>query len=87
MIKRSHILADETNPQKGEFFVPHSLALVEDLNLLCVADRENERIQCFAAGISPKGAHQRFVSPTGTFVTKAEKIGKIMAIREKSEFF
>lgn len=33
-----------SDPAKnGEFFVPHSLALIEDLNLLCVADRENER--------------------------------------------
>ena len=29
------------------FFVPHSLALHESQNLLCVADRENYRIQCF----------------------------------------
>jgi len=35
-------LASET-PKNGEFLVPHSLTLIEDLNLLCVADRENER--------------------------------------------
>lgn len=29
----------------GTFNLPHSVALVEDWNLLCVADRENERIQ------------------------------------------
>ena len=31
----------------SHFFVPHSLALHEEQNLLCVADRENYRIQCF----------------------------------------
>lgn len=75
-------LADET-PKNGEFFVPHSLTLIEDMNLLCVADRENQRVQCFTAGLTPKGAHQRFVTPTGKFVTKAENIGRIFAVREK----
>lgn len=27
----------------GEFRVPHSLALAEDLDTICVADRENRR--------------------------------------------
>ncbi|XP_041327059.1 peptidyl-glycine alpha-amidating monooxygenase isoform X4 [Pyrgilauda ruficollis] len=31
----------------GQFYIPHSLALVPDLSQLCVADRENGRIQCF----------------------------------------
>jgi len=73
-------------PANGEFFIPHSLTLVEDMNLLCVADRENQRIQCFTAGLSPKGAHQRAVIPTGTFVTKAENIGRIMALRESQHY-
>jgi peptidylamidoglycolate lyase len=29
------------------FSVPHALALAEDKQMLCVADRENGRIQCF----------------------------------------
>lgn len=29
------------------FAVPHALALAKDLNLICVADRENGRVQCF----------------------------------------
>lgn len=29
------------------FAIPHALALANDLNLLCVADRENGRVQCF----------------------------------------
>ncbi|XP_069887106.1 peptidyl-glycine alpha-amidating monooxygenase isoform X3 [Dipodomys merriami] len=35
------------NPTPGHFSVPHSLVLVPHLNQLCVADRENGRIQCF----------------------------------------
>ncbi|XP_035297052.1 peptidyl-glycine alpha-amidating monooxygenase isoform X9 [Cricetulus griseus] len=34
-------------PKPGQFSVPHSLALVPHLDQLCVADRENGRIQCF----------------------------------------
>ncbi|XP_049625077.1 peptidyl-glycine alpha-amidating monooxygenase isoform X4 [Suncus etruscus] len=36
-----------SHPETGQFYVPHSLALVPHLGLLCVADRENGRIQCF----------------------------------------
>ncbi|XP_021111486.1 peptidyl-glycine alpha-amidating monooxygenase isoform X4 [Heterocephalus glaber] len=36
-----------SNPPPGQFSVPHSLALVPHLGQLCVADRENGRIQCF----------------------------------------
>lgn len=74
------------SPKAGEFFVPHSLALIEDLNLLCVADRENERIQCFSAGLEGAHQHRRAYVPTGTFFTKAENIGRIYAIREKEHF-
>ncbi|XP_069481564.1 peptidyl-glycine alpha-amidating monooxygenase isoform X4 [Ambystoma mexicanum] len=31
----------------GQFHIPHSLALVAEFGQLCVADRENGRIQCF----------------------------------------
>ncbi|XP_063996743.1 peptidyl-glycine alpha-amidating monooxygenase isoform X2 [Pogoniulus pusillus] len=31
----------------GQFHIPHSLALVPEFHQLCVADRENGRIQCF----------------------------------------
>ena len=67
----------------GEFFVPHSIALIEDMNLLCVADRENERIQCFSAGLAQ--GHRRS-APTGMFITKAENIGRVYAIREKRHY-
>ena len=34
-------------PPPGDFSIPHSIAISETENLLCVADRENRRIQCF----------------------------------------
>lgn len=40
-------LSSEDEKMPSHFFVPHSLALNEKANLLCVADRENYRIQCF----------------------------------------
>lgn len=41
--------AGESYPVTPEnfFAVPHSLTIAEDLKLLCVADRENGRVQCF----------------------------------------
>ncbi|KAM4807962.1 peptidyl-glycine alpha-amidating monooxygenase isoform 2-T3 [Rhinophrynus dorsalis] len=34
-------------PKPGQFRIPHSLTMVPELGQLCVADRENGRIQCF----------------------------------------
>lgn len=34
-------------PPPYAFSVPHALALAEEKNIICVADRENGRIQCF----------------------------------------
>lgn len=39
--------SSEDEKMPSHFFIPHSLALNEQQNLLCVADRENYRIQCF----------------------------------------
>ncbi|XP_073933131.1 peptidyl-glycine alpha-amidating monooxygenase isoform X9 [Castor canadensis] len=39
--------SSRSGPKPGQFSVPHSLALVPHLGQLCVADRENGRIQCF----------------------------------------
>nr|P08478.3 RecName: Full=Peptidyl-glycine alpha-amidating monooxygenase A; Short=PAM-A; AltName: Full=Peptide C-terminal alpha-amidating enzyme I; Short=AE-I; AltName: Full=Peptidyl-glycine alpha-amidating monooxygenase I; Includes: RecName: Full=Peptidylglycine alpha-hydroxylating monooxygenase A; Short=PHM-A; Includes: RecName: Full=Peptidyl-alpha-hydroxyglycine alpha-amidating lyase A; AltName: Full=Peptidylamidoglycolate lyase-A; Short=PAL-A; Flags: Precursor [Xenopus laevis]AAI70012.1 Peptidyl-glycin len=36
-------------PRPGQFRIPHSLTMVPDQGQLCVADRENGRIQCFHA--------------------------------------
>lgn len=56
------------------------------MNLLCIADRENERIQCFSAGLDGsinQKLHRRAYIPMGKFFTKAEGIGRVFAIREK----
>ncbi|ODN03814.1 Peptidyl-glycine alpha-amidating monooxygenase B [Orchesella cincta] len=37
------------SPPPYAFQIPHALALAEEHDLLCVADRENGRIQCFKA--------------------------------------
>ncbi|KAK6105108.1 NHL repeat family protein [Brugia pahangi] len=66
----------------SQFSIPHSIALIEDLNLICVADRENERIQCFSAGITD----DRRALPVGMLITKAEGVGRIYAIREKKHY-
>ena len=79
LIKQFKSPISKVASEAGDFLVPHSLALVEDLDLICVADRENRRIQCFAAGL--KG---RRGLPTGAFITKAEDVGKISGIREKN---
>uniref|UniRef100_F7DDW9 Peptidylglycine alpha-amidating monooxygenase n=1 Tax=Xenopus tropicalis TaxID=8364 RepID=F7DDW9_XENTR len=46
-----HYLAEtsSTIPKPGQFRIPHSLTMVPDHGQLCVADRENGRIQCFHA--------------------------------------
>ncbi|XP_018089595.1 peptidyl-glycine alpha-amidating monooxygenase B isoform X6 [Xenopus laevis] len=36
-------------PRPGQFRIPHSLTMISDQGQLCVADRENGRIQCFHA--------------------------------------
>lgn len=30
-----------------QLWIPHALTLAEDKGLICVADRENSRVQCF----------------------------------------
>lgn len=55
--------------------VPHSLALVEHLDLICVADRENMRILCYNAGLeNPQSLGER--------VSKYddESLGRVYAI-------
>lgn len=44
-----------------ELNVPHSLTLIEDLDQICVADREHGRIQCFTAGLKDPNETGRFV--------------------------
>ncbi|XP_076444228.1 peptidyl-glycine alpha-amidating monooxygenase A-like isoform X2 [Babylonia areolata] len=39
--------SDRIEPRPNMFFVPHSITVAEEMGLVCVADRENGRIQCF----------------------------------------
>uniref|UniRef100_A0A1I7UMZ0 peptidylamidoglycolate lyase n=1 Tax=Caenorhabditis tropicalis TaxID=1561998 RepID=A0A1I7UMZ0_9PELO len=68
--------------QSSEFIVPHSLALIEDMNIVCVADRENQRVQCFSAGLSEGDR----TLPTGIPITSAIDIGRVFAIRERNHY-
>ncbi|EGT43479.1 hypothetical protein CAEBREN_13531 [Caenorhabditis brenneri] len=68
--------------QSPEFLVPHSLALIEDMNIICVADRENQRVQCFSAGLSEGDR----TLPTGIPITSATDIGRVFAIREREHY-
>ncbi|XP_063699844.1 peptidyl-alpha-hydroxyglycine alpha-amidating lyase 1 isoform X2 [Culicoides brevitarsis] len=49
----SSISGEAVHPApEGKFFIPHALTLIQEANkvpLLCVADRENGRVQCFNA--------------------------------------
>lgn len=44
--------SDPTDPGIYEFDIPHSLALDESRDSLCVADRENGRVLCYDAGLN-----------------------------------
>jgi len=35
----------------GEFDIPHSITLLEEQDMFCVADRENRRVACYGAGL------------------------------------
>ena len=47
MLMWKSILADNGVPPDGSFNIPHSITTLEDQGWVCVADRENGRIQCF----------------------------------------
>ncbi|GMR56209.1 hypothetical protein PMAYCL1PPCAC_26404 [Pristionchus mayeri] len=74
--------APDDNLGSSPFLIPHSLALIADLNLLCVADRENERVQCYSSGLAE--GHRSI--PAGIPITSAENIGRVYAIREKNHY-
>lgn len=57
------------------FAIPHSMALVEDQDMLCVADRENRRIQCFSAGLNPGMQAGKFIYQIST-----NPLGRVYAI-------
>ncbi|GFN80589.1 peptidyl-glycine alpha-amidating monooxygenase [Plakobranchus ocellatus] len=81
--KDGQFLTQWGNPYAGgrltpfNFRIPHSVTLIENLNLLCVADRENQRALCYNAGLSNNaeraGTFNRTLIPEGD-------MGKVFAI-------
>lgn len=63
---------------KGAFNVPHSLALFEEHNALCIADRDNARLVCINAGL---GDGPNFGTPFGR--SSGRKVGQVYAIAGK----
>jgi len=65
----------------GQWKVPHSLALFEDEDVLCVADREGRRLDCLHAGLGqPLRADQ---DETGQAVISYSGVGRPYAIAAK----
>ncbi|XP_063225357.1 peptidyl-alpha-hydroxyglycine alpha-amidating lyase 2-like [Bacillus rossius redtenbacheri] len=65
-------------PQPPEFLslhVPHSLALVESLDLLCIADRENMRVVCPRAGLEGRSRRE----PPAVTVQEPD-LGRVFAV-------
>jgi len=66
---------------KGDWNVPHSLALFDESDVLCVADREGERVDCMKAGIErPLYANR---DETGQKITSYKRVGRPYAIDSK----
>ncbi|PAA83151.1 hypothetical protein BOX15_Mlig022186g3 [Macrostomum lignano] len=64
------------NLADNEFLVPHGLALFESLDLLCVADREHRRVQCFHAGLRQPADFGQFVRSLGS----ADDLGRVFDV-------
>lgn len=60
--------------------VVHSLSLIEELDMICVADRENGRAFCFDAGIQNASKLGELKKILTTHRTR-DKIGKLFAIQ------
>lgn len=58
-----------------EMFIPHSITLIEESDLVAVADREHGRIQIFTAGITDPNDTGRFVKSISD-----PRFGKVFAI-------
>ena len=68
---------------EGDWNVPHSLALFDESDVLCVADREGERVDCMKAGIErPLYANR---DETGQKITSYKRIGRPYAIDAKGK--
>ena len=71
---------------EGNWQVPHSLALFEETDVLCVADREGGRVECINAGIQ-KPLHANRDDTGRRVVNYNQKvIGRPYAIASKGYF-
>ena len=71
--------------QEGDWNVPHSLALFDESDVLCVADREGERVDCMKAGIErPLYANR---DETGQKITSYKRVGRPYAIDAKGKIW
>jgi len=68
---------------KGNWQVPHSLALFEDTDVLCVADREGGRIECIHAGLQLQRHANRDDTGKRVVVYDQSIIGRPYAIASK----
>lgn len=65
----------------GDWKVPHSLAMFDESDVLCVANREGQRVDCLRAGIDrPLYANR---DETGQKVTTYNGVGRVYAIEGK----
>ena len=65
----------------GDWKVPHSLALFERADVLCIADREGGRVDCVKAGLErPLYANR---DETGEKIISYPGIGRVYAIAGK----
>lgn len=68
-----------TGENEDQLVVPHSLTLIEHLNLLCVADRENQRlvlVLCSSSSRSVSSVTESFVSMPDSISTTNKTKGK-----------
>ncbi len=67
----------------GDWTVPHSLALFEESDVLCVADREGKKVDCINAGLQkPRHANR---DDTGKLVHSYTNVGRPYAIASKGK--
>jgi len=66
----------------GRWNIPHSLALFENSDVLCVANREGQEVSCMRAGLD-SAPHFGGKDVTGTQVTNYKNMGRVFAIAEK----
>lgn len=68
--------------EAGRWTIPHSLALFENSDVLCVANREGQEVSCMRAGLD-SSPHFGGKDITGSQVTNYKNMGRVYAIAEK----